>query len=67
MNEYDLFLKKLLKVVKKKGILVKRMKVEDDFHFNYFNKPTEYRKCLGAVPVKGFFGNLKSVYLVYGG
>lgn len=63
VKEYDLALKKLLKLVKKKGVLVKKMKVEDHF---LFNKPsTEYKKSLGAVPVKNVFGNIKSVYDVY--
>ena len=62
-TEYDLHLKQLLKVVKKKGILVKKMKVEDHF---LFDKPsTEYKKNLGAVQVKNIFGKIKSVYVVY--
>lgn len=61
--EYNLFLKKLLKLVKTKGILVKKMSIGDDF---LFSKPTEkYKKHLGAVPVTNLFGNIKHVYLVY--
>lgn len=59
---YDLHLKQL---VRKKGVLVKRMEVRDSF---LFDRPTtEYRKNLGAVSVKGgvFAKKIKSVYVVY--
>lgn len=63
VTAYDLHLKQLLKLVKKKGVLVKRMEVEDDF---LFDRPTtKYKKDLGAVTVKGIFGKVKSVYVVY--
>jgi hypothetical protein len=61
-NEYDLDLKKLLKLVKTKGILVKTMEKGTPF-ISVIRE--EYKKALGAVPVKNLFGNITNVYLVY--
>lgn len=57
--------KELLKLVKKKGVLVKRMKVRDDFLID--RPPNElYKKNLGAVEVWDLFKRkIKSVYVVY--
>ena len=63
--EHDLYLKKLLKLVKSKGILVKKMNKGDSF---LFVKPPndKYKKNLGAVPVKGILSKkIKHVYVVY--
>lgn len=65
---YDLYLKKqkqLLKLVKNKGILVKRMEVGDNF---LFDRPLNsiYKRNLGAVEVYDLFRKkIKSVYVVY--
>ena len=61
-SEYDLYLERLLKTVKKKGILVETMEKGTPFPFV---KREQYKKQLGAVPVKNAFGDITNVYLVY--
>lgn len=62
----DRYLKYLLKLVKTKGVLVKKMKVGDSFTFDRPADEDKYKKNLGTVPVKDFFGKkIKNVYLVY--
>lgn len=62
-NSYEIYLKELLKLVKTKGVLVKKMEYGDNF---LFSRPSsEYKKYLGAVPVKNFFGKITHVYTVY--
>ena len=63
--EYDKRQKELLKLVKKKGNLVKRMENGEDFSFD---RPQDdlYKKNLGAVEVWDLFKRkIKSVYVVY--
>lgn len=55
--------RELLKLVKKKGVLVKKMDVKDDFLLD--TPHIEYKKSLGSVFVKGRFGKPNSVYVVY--
>ena len=67
-GNYDLHLenkKQLLKLVKKKGILVKRMEVGDSILFD--RPPNDlYKRNLGAVEVYDLFRRkIKSVYVVY--
>ena len=61
-GEADLYLDNLLKTVKKKGILVETLEKGTSF---VFEKRTQYKKDLGAVPVKDIFGNITNVYQVY--
>ena len=61
-SEYDLYLDNILKTVKKKGILVETLKKGTPF---VFEKRKQYKKELGAVPVKNIFGNITNVYMVY--
>lgn len=60
-NETD-YQKKLLKLVKSKGILVETMEKGTPFISVIHN---EYKKYLGAVTKKNLFGNITNVYLVY--
>ena len=61
-DEYDLYKDILLKTVKKKGILVETLEKGTPF---VFEKRTQYKKDLGAVPVKDICGNITNVYMVY--
>ncbi|MEE1255986.1 MAG: hypothetical protein UHN47_05685 [Lachnospiraceae bacterium] len=61
-SEYDLHLDNILKIVKAKGILVETMKKGTSF---VFEKREQYKKDLGAVPVKNIFGTITNVYVVY--
>lgn len=61
-SKYDLNLGKLLKTVREKGVLVKTMEKGTPF---VFVKRKQYKKDLGAVPIKNIFGNITNVYLVY--
>lgn len=61
-NTYNLYLKNLLKLVRRKGILVETMKKGTPFIF-VIRK--QYKKDLGAVPVKNIFGRITHVYMVY--
>jgi len=64
--EYDLFKKKLLQVVKTKGILVKRMNKSDNFLLDTSIQANLYKKSLGAVEKYDFFRKkIKHVYVVY--
>lgn len=62
MAEYDLYLKKLLKMVRSRGILVQTMKKGTSFISVERN---EFKKHLGAVSCKNLLGNTTHVYLVY--
>lgn len=61
-NTYNLYLKNLLKLVRRKCILVETMKKGTPFIF-VIRK--QYKKDLGAVPVKNIFGRITHVYMVY--
>ena len=61
-DKYELYLDDLLKTVKQKGILVETMPKGTKF---LFDTRKEYKKQLGAVPVKNNFGNVTNVYVVY--
>lgn len=61
-NEYEQYLKELLKKVKK-GKLVKRMNKGEHF---FFSQPSSgYKKYLGATYRKNIFGRIVAVYTVY--
>lgn len=62
---YQLYLDELdelLKLVKREGVLVETMERGTPF---ISAKREEYKKALGAVPVKNIFGKITNVYLVY--
>ena len=61
-TEYDSYLKNLLKLVKKKGILAETMKKGTSF---LGVKHKQYKANLGAVTVKNIFGDVTNVYVVY--
>ena len=61
-NTYNLYLKNLLKLVRRKGILVETMEKGTPFIFDIRE---QYKKDLGAVPVKNILGRITHVYLVY--
>lgn len=61
-TEYDIYLEKLLKEIKTRGILIKIMKREDSFLTETF---TFYNKNLGAVPIRDILGNISNVYVAY--
>jgi len=60
-TEYDLYLDALLERVKKEGILVEKMEKGTPFIF----EKKQYKKDLGAVPVRNISGIITNVYLVY--
>lgn len=62
-KEYDMQQREILKLVKKKGVLVKKMDVKD--HFLLDSPHIGYKKGIGSVFVKGRFGKPNSVYVVY--
>lgn len=61
-SEYNIYLDKLLKAVRRKGVLVKTMPPGTSF---LIEKREQYKKELGAVPVKNILGKIINVYLVY--
>lgn len=62
LKDYYLYLKKLLKLVRRKGILVETMEKGTPFIFDIRK---QYKKDLGAVSVKNIFGRITHVYMVY--
>lgn len=60
--ECDLYLKNILSQISERGILVKKMEKGDSFLFDNFH---EYKRNLGAVPIKDKSGNICSVYVAY--
>jgi len=61
-SEYDLNLKNLLETVRKKGILVQIMPKGTSF---IGAKREQYKKDLGAVPVRNILGDITNIYMVY--
>lgn len=62
LKDYYLYLKNLLKLVRRKGILVETMEKGTPFIFDIRK---QYKKELGAVSVKNIFGRITHVYMVY--
>lgn len=62
LKDYYLYLKNLLKLVRRKGVLVETMKKGTSFIFDIRE---QYKKDLGTVPVKNIFGRISHVYMVY--
>ena len=61
-SEYEIYLKELLKRIKKEGVLVQQMPKGTSF---LSDTRTQYKKNLGAVTVKNVFGNITNVYVAY--
>ena len=61
-NEHDTYLDELLKRIKREGILVQTMPKGTEFLFDI---KTQYKKDLGAIPIRNIFGNITNVYIVY--
>jgi len=61
-TDYDIYLENLLDTVKRKGILVEVMEPGTSC---LSVRRDQYKKNLGAVPVKNIFGNITNVYVVY--
>lgn len=61
-TDYDIYLENLLDTVKRKGILVEVMEPGTSC---LFVRRDQYKKNLGAVPVRNIFGNITNVYVVY--
>lgn len=61
-DNYNMYLDNLLKTIKKKGILVETMEKGTPF---LFVKREQYKKNMGAVPVKNIFGTITHVYVAY--
>lgn len=54
--------KELLKRIKKEGILVQKMPKGTDFLLDI---KAQYKKHLGAIPIRNIFGNITNVFVAY--
>lgn len=61
-NEYDTYSNELLTRIKREGILVQTMPKGTEF---LFDEKTQYKKDLGAIPIRNIFGNITNVYVAY--
>ena len=62
-SEYDIYLDKLLNLIRKKGILVKVMPKDTTYYSPDMHQ--EYKKYLGVIPLEDKHGNITNVYQVY--
>lgn len=62
LGKTDLYLTKLLKMVKEEGVLIETMPKGTSF---LFDTRKQYKRCLGCIPVSNIFGNITNVYIVY--
>ena len=61
-SEYDIYLDKLLNLIREKGTLVEVMPKGTSF---LFNTRQEYKKMLGAVALNDKHGNVTNIYVAY--
>ena len=61
-SEYDIYLDKLLNLIRDKGTLVEVMPKGTSF---LFDTRQEYKKTLGAVALKDKHGNVTHIYVAY--
>ncbi len=61
-SEYDIYLDKLLNLIREKGTLVEVMPKGTSF---LFDTRQEYKKMLGAVALKDKHGNITNIYVAY--